>query len=174
VGGRLATSPPPTDPSRLDEQARQALARWADAVAGHGDGPHLVPVDDGLGLVGAWEPEVGSNNKVAMLSGMIEAAPGLLPAGDPGSGEVRWDDGQTVTLPLMSAEAALQALTEVHRGNCGGCQNIIPLRVTGARLVTVTVRTDAVRPPFRHTSISWPAPRRGSRRWRSRRRRRSQ
>jgi hypothetical protein len=133
--------PPPTvdDLVRLDEQARQALARWADAVAAHGDGPRFVPIDDGFGLVGDREPEIAANFKSAVMAGQLEAAPGVLPAGDPGTGEVRWDDGSTVTLPLRSAEAALHSLTEPRRDDCGGCT---PLRVTGARLVTVTTRTD--------------------------------
>jgi len=143
-GQPVADQPPAgagqtVDPNLLDEQAEQALARWAEAVARHGDAPRFVPVDGGFGEVGDREPEIAANFKSAVQTGQLEAAPGVLPAGDPGTGEVRWDDGQAVTLPLMSAEAALQAMKDGNRGDCGGCT---PLRVTGARLVTVTTRTD--------------------------------
>jgi hypothetical protein len=146
AGAPDTATPPATTSARLDEQAgldeqaRQALARWADAVAAHGDAPRFVPVGDGFALVGALEPEIADNAKSALLSGRLEAAPGVLPAGDPGSGEVRWDDGRTLSVPLLSAEASLSALTRrMQGGDCGGCT---PLRVVGVRQVTVQTATD--------------------------------
>jgi hypothetical protein len=130
---------PADDPSRLDRQATEVLARWAESVAKHGDRPRFVPIGSGFGLVGDAEPEVADNFKAATMTGKLEAAPGVLPAGDPGTGEVRWADGQVMTLPLMSAEAALQAMKQAASGDCHGCT---PLQVTGARLVTVTTDTD--------------------------------
>ena len=137
-GGGPPPQPYPS-PAVLDDQARQALARWAEAVARHGDQPRFVPIDSGFEVAGDREPEVAENFKLAVSAGQVQAGPGVLPDGEPGSGQVRWTDGEVVTLPLLSAEATLRAFRDANSGDCRGCT---PLRVIGARLVDVTVRTD--------------------------------
>ena len=58
---------------------------------------------------GDWEPDVGDNNKSALMAGMVEAAVSL-PADPPPDGEVRWPDGTTTTVRLVSAPEALAGL----------------------------------------------------------------
>ena len=77
--------------SRLHEQAKGALERWAGAVASGSPGT-FVPTGELTGQVGDWEESVGENNKVALMSGMVEAAVDL-PSTDPPDGELRWQDG---------------------------------------------------------------------------------
>jgi hypothetical protein len=129
-------------PAGLDVQARQALARWDEAVARHGTGLRFVPVGSATSQVGDWEPGFGDNAKAAAISGLLDAEPGVLPAASPGSGQVRWLDGQVLSLPLLSADATLRAMKENPEGRCRGCNAITPLRVVGARLATVTMQTD--------------------------------
>jgi hypothetical protein len=125
------------DSARLHQQAQDALARWADAVAAAGGHPAFVPVGELTGQVGDWELEVGYNNKPALMAGLVEAAVSL-PAETPPDGELRWPDGSTRTVPLISAQQALSELKADATGPCPGCE---PLQITGARLTSGSVET---------------------------------
>jgi hypothetical protein len=113
------------------------LARWADAVAAAGVQPGFIPVGEMTGQTGTWEPEVGDNNKSALMSGVVEAAVGLSDETPP-DGELRWQDGTTKTVRLISAQ---QALTEVRADGVQPCPECVPLQITGARLTSGPIET---------------------------------
>jgi len=125
------------DSARLHQQAQAALARWADAVAAAGAQPDFIPVGERTGQVGDWEPKVGDNNKMALMSGVVEPAVSLS-AETPPDGELRWQDGTTKTVSLISAQ---EALAEVRADGVQPCPECVPLQITGARLTTGTVET---------------------------------
>ena len=126
------------DPARLQRQAQSALTRWADAVAAGGGRSPVVLVGDLTGQVGDWEEAVGDNNKRALMAGLVEA-PADLPVVTPPDGEVRWQDGTTATVPLMSAQRAVTAIQGPDTEPCG--DDCVPLRVTAARLTTGPIET---------------------------------
>lgn len=126
------------DTARLHQQAEADLARWAEAVAAAGDGSSFVPVGELTGQVGDWEPDVGDNNKIAVMAGLVESDVSL-PADPPPDGEVRWPDGSTTTVRLISAPEALARLKADADGSA--CSDCTPLQVTGARLTTAPVQT---------------------------------
>src|SRR2546430_2445562 len=75
---------------RLHEQARAALARWADAVtAAKKDA--LVVVGESTGQTGDWGEAVGENNKEALMAGQLRPSVSL-PGEVPAPGEVLWAD----------------------------------------------------------------------------------
>ena len=135
VGVGQAPSPDPSI-SRLHEQAKGALERWAGAVASGGPGT-FVPTGELTGQVGDWEESVGENNKTALMSGMVEAAVDL-PSNDPPDGELRWQDGSIQAVRLVSAKAALSQL----KSDVGtGCSDCVPLRIAGATLRSGPIET---------------------------------
>jgi hypothetical protein len=91
------------------------------------------------GQVGDWELAVGDNNKAALYAGLVEAV-AQLPTDLPPPGEVRWDDGGSLQVPLISAAQALHEI-QADKADCGGCTDLSPLRVTGATLSTGKVST---------------------------------
>jgi hypothetical protein len=125
------------DPAKLQQQARAALTRWADAVAAAGGPSPVVLVGELTGQVGDWEPAVGDNNKIALMAGLVEGD-ASLPAATPPDGEVRWQDGTTATVALMSAQQAVAAIKGGTSAPCGDCT---PLRITDARLTTGPIDT---------------------------------
>jgi hypothetical protein len=127
----------PDAPARVPEQARAALTRFADAVAGAGGRPAVVLVAEQTSQVGDWELEVGENNKLALMAGMVVDNAGLA-AKPPPDGEVRWQDGRTASVPLISAE---QAVAAIRAGNPQPCTDCAALRITAARLTTAPIET---------------------------------
>jgi len=121
---------------RLHQQAHDALARWADAVRRSG-GATISFVGELTGQIGDWELAVGENNKPALMAGMIEAPHGLSkdqPAGD----KVKWLDGSSVDVHVLSAADTLAALVASATGKCDECT---PLEVTDAQQATGLVDT---------------------------------
>ena len=125
------------DSARLHQQAQAALTRWADAVAAAGGQSAFVPVGDLTGQVGDWEPAVG-DNKPALMAGLVEAAVSLPPETPP-DGELRWQNGSTKTVRLISAQKALSDLKADAAGS--SCPECVPLQITGARLTSGPVET---------------------------------
>ena len=143
--------PSRNDSARLHQQAQAALTRWADAVAAAGGQSAFVPVGESTGQVGDWEEAVGSNNKMTLMAGLVEA-PVNLPAETPPDGELRWQNGSTKTVRLLSAQGALAALKADAAGS--PCPECVPLQITGARLTTGLVDTSrgpAVAPVWEFT-----------------------
>jgi hypothetical protein len=122
---------------RLHQQARAALARWADAVAASGIQQGFVPVGELTGQIGDWEASVGDNNKRALMAGLVQAAVNL-PSEAPPDGELRWQNGATETVRLLSAQEAISAIRADGNGDCSDCA---PLQITGARLTTGPAET---------------------------------
>ena len=125
------------DPAKLQQQARAALTRWADAVAAAGGPSPVVLVGELTGQVGDWEVAVGDNNKRALMAGLVEPD-ASLPAATPPDGEVRWPDGTTASVALISAQQAVAAIKAGTPEPCGDCA---PLRITDARLTTGPIET---------------------------------
>ncbi len=121
---------------RVHRQAQAALVRWADAV-GDGDRQGLVVVGDLTGQIGDWEASVGDNDKIALMSGQVRATASLATEAPP-PGEVRWPDGTSTTVDLLSADQALEEIAGSGGSSCSGCR---PLEVTGARLTSGSVQT---------------------------------
>ena len=64
---------------------------------------------------------------------------------------MRWEDGVTRPVGVLTAEQALQQLIAAGNHDCGGCR---PLRVTGAKLVTAQIQTSrggATAPTWEYT-----------------------
>jgi hypothetical protein len=94
-------------------------------------------VGESTGQIGDWEPAVGDNNKPALMDDMVEATVSLS-AETPPDGELRWPDGSTDTVRLISAQ---QALSDVKADGAGSCSECAPLQITGARLASISVQT---------------------------------
>src|SRR6185437_5676547 len=89
------------------------------------------------GQIGDWEPAVGENNKPALMAGMIEAPHGLS-KGQPAGDKVKWLDGSSVDVHVLSAADTLAALVAAATGKCAECT---PLEVTDAQQATGLVDT---------------------------------
>ena len=117
-------------------QARAALQRW-DAAAAAASDQALVVVGDLTGQIGNWEEAVG-DNKLALIAGKVEAAV-ALPTETPPPAVVRWDDGSTRTLPVISAAQAVEDIKASGEQACPDCD---ALAITGATLTSVEVETN--------------------------------
>jgi hypothetical protein len=125
--------------ARLQDEAHAALDRWAAAVAAKGDSG-FVPTGELTGQIGDWEFAVGDNNKSALMSGLVEAATPLMSAPPP-DGEIRWQNGASAKVHLISPSQALSDIRSTVTGVCGGCQDLKVLWITDARLITGTIET---------------------------------
>ena len=136
-GGSTPPSPPdearPGD--RIHQQAQDALVRWADAVRESG-GASITFVGELTSQIGDWEAENG-DNKAALIAGLVEPVTDL-PTESPPRREVKWVDGTTIDVNVLSAEAAFEDLVAAGEGDCGKCA---ALRVTEANLATGLVET---------------------------------
>jgi hypothetical protein len=135
--GPLEPAEQANDTGRLHEQADAALARWAAAVEAGGGKQDFVPTEGMTGQIGDWEAEVGDNNKLALMAGLVDAAV-QLPVDVPPVGEIRWDDGTRLSVPTISAAQALKDLRAAPEGPCPDCR---PLQVIAARMSTAKVQT---------------------------------
>jgi hypothetical protein len=121
---------------RLHQQAHDALARWADAVRRSG-GASISFVGELTGQIGDWELAVGDNNKSALMAGMIEAPHGLS-KDQPSNDKVKWLDGSSVDVHVLSAADTLAALVAEATSKCDECT---PLEVTDAQQATGLIDT---------------------------------
>lgn len=133
-GPGVSVAPEPTD--RIHQQAHDALERWADAVRKSG-GASITFVGELTSQIGSWEAAVGENNKSALMAGLVEADTSLSDE-TPSRSQVKWLDGSTVEVNVLSAAASLEALVESAADNCAECD---PLLVTEAKLATGLVET---------------------------------
>ena len=125
-------------PAAFVARARQVTAQWERSAAARAwrtglvllDASDLTPVprDQGFG---------SQRQKDAFGSGHFRLA-GTLPA-QPLAGLVRWADGTTLRLPLLTAKAAFAELAAQRP--CGGPYSCDQLTVTGAQPGVVTVPT---------------------------------
>ncbi len=115
----------------LRRQAQAALARWDAAGTG------IVFVGELTQQVGDWEEALGSDGKIALMAGRVEAATPLSTS-VPDRGQVRWKDGATRDTDVLSAASALAEIRASAGGSCGDCRT---LRVTRAQLTSATFET---------------------------------
>jgi hypothetical protein len=128
---------PPPDPmadARMHDQAVDALVRWDQAIAGI-TGPVFLPVGDSFGQIGQWEPG-NEHNKDSLAFGLF-VVDGDLPASPSATAQVRWDDGTTATLPMLSAVDAYDQAPRMS----STCDNCTPLHITGATLTSDKAET---------------------------------
>jgi hypothetical protein len=137
IGLAACSVAPGNSSTRLHEEARADLTRWADAVEAAGGPSRFVPVGELTGQLGDWEESVGNNNKRALGAGMVEAGTSL-PAETPPDGEVRWPDGTTRNAGLISGQEALSRLKADGANDCPDCT---PLKITGAQLASGQMQT---------------------------------
>jgi hypothetical protein len=135
-------SPSPTESmfARLHQQAQAALARWAEAVATAGGPQGFVPTGELTGQIGDWEVAVGGNDKIALMGGLVETSTSL-PNSAPPDSQIRWQDGTTATVPLISATQALTDIRSTATGGCSGCGEVKALQIIGARLTSGQIDT---------------------------------
>lgn len=133
---RPAASGGPEPVDRIHAQARDALARWAEAADKSG-GATISFVGDLTGQLGDWEPAVGEN-KASLQAGLL-TAPTPLSDSRPSRGHVRWVDGDSLEVDVLSAADALDDL--VAAGAVNECADCRPMRVTDANLATGLVET---------------------------------
>ena len=144
-------------PAAFVARAREVSAQWDRSQAARAwrtglvlmDASDLTPVPNSAGFSSQRE-------KDAFGSGHFRLA-GTLPAG-PLPGLVRWADGTTLRLPLLTARAAFAELAAQRP--CGGPYACGQLTVTGAQPGTVTVHTSrglASAPAWRFTvaELGW-------------------
>lgn len=134
--GASGSPAPPRPTDRLHAQAFDALERWAAAVRESG-GAAITFVGELTSQIGDWVAD-GDNSKAALLAGLVEAAKPLSDE-PPSRGEVKWLDGTTVGVKVVSAADALADL--VTDGNGTACRGCLPLRVTEASLATTLIET---------------------------------
>jgi hypothetical protein len=128
----------PDNQATLHQEAQEDLARWDKAVAAAGGSSAFVPVGQLTGQMGDWEASVGDNNKPALYAGLLEST-GSLPGATPPDATVSWGDGTSRSFRLVSAVKALADVkTDPSNSACSDCT---PLQVTGAQLMTSTVKT---------------------------------
>lgn len=130
------TLPPPASGSQgspeFDKRAAQIADAWRAAGVGDAWTKGFVPVQD-LTIV----PPDGfpsSELKTAFLAGWYTTS--LTLPTETSKGVIRYPDGSTTEVPLVSAAGAFQAVDLVD--SCDGCE---PLVVTDAKLTTAQVRT---------------------------------
>jgi hypothetical protein len=132
-----AFGPGATDPAAAHQRAQAVLSKWADAVAAAGDHAAVTPVGELTGQIGGWEEAVGDNNKPALMAGMVAVASPLSDVAPP-DGEVRWQDGSTTQVPLLSAQEALAAIGRTAAASCPDCTTLL---VTAAVLTSGPIQT---------------------------------
>ncbi len=145
-------------PAAFVARAQQVTDQWERSAAARAwrtglvllDASDLTPIprDQGFG---------SQRQKDAFGSGHFSLA-GPLPA-QPLAGLVRWADGSTLRLPLLTAKAAFAELAAQR--SCGGPSACDQLTVTGAQPGVVTVPTSrglARVPAWRFTvaELGWP------------------
>jgi hypothetical protein len=119
--------------------AEAELKDWDKATA-VADGVRFIPVGNGTGRIGTWESTVASNAKKALAANYLITS-AHLSDGTPKPAKVRWDNGTTRTVQLISAAAAMAQFTTLQVLNNGDCGSCSALEVTGARLGHATVDT---------------------------------
>jgi hypothetical protein len=133
--GLILTGASQQPEDRLHQQAHDALARWADAVRKSG-GASITFVGELTGQIGDWEAAAGQN-KAALYAGMVES-PRALADETPSRDKVKWLDGSTVDVNVLSAKDTLAALVAAATSKCDDCT---PLEVADAQQATGLVDT---------------------------------
>jgi len=138
-GSRVPTiSARPEAQDRLHQQANDALERWARAVRDNG-GAAITFAGELTSQIGTWE-EANGDNKSALLAGVLEPST-ALPAERPGRREVKWVDGTSIDVDVLSAQQAFDELVAAAVAAGGECADCKAIRITDANLATGLVET---------------------------------
>lgn len=115
-----ATPPAAGDP--LVTQARAVLSRWESQVRGSDPGEPIL-LGDLTSQIGTWEEPVGDNNKAALMAGFVKVVDPLsdAPVGD---GEIRWADGRSERVGVLTATEAFAEIVSDGAGECGDCEPV--------------------------------------------------
>lgn len=117
-------------------QARQLLARYEKSIAT--TTPGAIGITSQLvDQVGNWEPTVGGNNKMALLTGHVreQAMSGTVAH----RSTVQWADGRQMPVQTTTMRQALQTVhDEGHGQSCNGCT---PVTLGDPRLTRIVVHT---------------------------------
>jgi hypothetical protein len=142
VGVSGCTAAPSSSPAVDDahRQAQDALARWDSAAASGIAGSGFILVGEPTLMVGDdWGPNMdGGNAKMAWGAGLFTVAD-PLPSGAAQDATIKWQDGTTRTVPLISAG---QALSDMKAAAGQPCPECTPLQITGAELTTATFQSN--------------------------------
>ena len=146
-----------TGPPGFDARARQVVAQWDRSPLSRVWHTGVVVLSpDELTSIPDYAGFSSGHQKDAFYSGRF-TLDGVLPS-SPATGRARWATGATITLPMLSAQAAFRRLA-VNRpcvnGPCGH------LTVTGARpssMVIATNRGQATVPAWAFTVAQLPFP----------------
>lgn len=122
----------------LRDRAHLILDAWAQAVASAT--PDAIAVAGDLTGGGGWNGPNAGDQKIAFLSGVIDASP-PLPTAAPPDGQVTWSDGRTRAVALLSAAEAFDRMKREASDTGNACPECQPLVVTGAQLVTGQIQT---------------------------------
>ncbi len=137
VGPAGSSIDPVGSPSvEATSRARQLLTRYENSL--HSTAPGAVGITSELvSQVGNWEPTVGGNNKIALLTGHVrEAAATPMVARH---SVVRWADGRKLLVQTISARQAFTTLQlDGRKQSCYGCT---PVALGDARLTGIAVQT---------------------------------
>jgi hypothetical protein len=130
------------DLDRQRQQADDALARWADAVAAADERAAFVPLRGLTDVVGDRKTDVPPQAQQSVMSGKVLAAT-PLPRRAPAARAITWKDGSSTTVDLVSAAEALREIQAEGRaeGTGAGCAECPALGVTRARLGSIEVDT---------------------------------
>jgi hypothetical protein len=143
VAGVSGCTAAPASSAAVDDahrQAQEALARWDSAAASSAGGSGFILVGEATLFVGDdWGPNIdGGNAKMALMAGLFAvAAP--LPSGAPPHGTIKWQDGTTNAVSVISAG---QALSDMKAAAGQPCPECTPLQITGAELTTATFQSN--------------------------------
>lgn len=124
--------PEPSAKDPLHRQAHDALVRWAAAVRESG-GALITFTGDLASVVGSFETD---GQKASFAAGAIQAVTDLSDD-RPARGQVKWVDGKSIDVNVLSAAATFEALV----AGATDCPDCVPLRVTDANLATALVET---------------------------------
>jgi hypothetical protein len=133
------------DVAKVHAQATAALDHWAAAVAAVGSAPLVIPVGELTGQIGDWEAAVGDNNKRALMAGRVFTT-SILQGDASQDGEVRWPDGTTTQVPVMSAQDAIVAIGATATATCDDCTDLVATEATLTSGPIQTTRGPATAP----------------------------
>jgi hypothetical protein len=127
------------DSARLHQQALDALDRWDRAVQAAGGLSGFIPVGELTAQVGDWELETGGNNKLALLSGLIDPSAVDINLTMPAA-TVTWPDGAPSTVRTVSVQEAITRMRAAG-SPCADCATVRHLLIDAARPITVPIET---------------------------------
>ncbi len=122
----------------LRDRAQQILGRWKSAA--QAAPTDSVTIAGDLTNGGGWDGPNADDQKIAFLSGVIEASPPLQTI-QLRVGLVAWQDGWTQPVALLSAAEAFERMKREEMDSGSTCPECRPLTVTGATLVTGEIET---------------------------------